>query len=86
MRAYPSEKSFELETKNSDVGESTYSLDATLEGDDLSISFNHKYIHECFQSINSDSIVFKFAGVGKPVVISGVTDKSFTYLVMPMNK
>jgi DNA polymerase-3 subunit beta len=82
----PKTKEFSLKTKNSDVGENTHNLDATIEGDSLTINFNQKYIVDCFQSIESDSISLLFNGLNRPMVIHPATDKSFTYLVMPMNR
>jgi len=82
----PKNKNFKISTKNMDVGENTSNLDAVLKGDDLIISFNFKYIIDCFQSIDSDSITLSFSDNSKPMVIRGVSDKSFLYLVMPMNK
>ena len=69
-----------------DVGENTSNLDAVMKGEDLVISFNYKYIIDCFQSIDSDSLSLSFFDSSKPMVIRGVSDKSFLYLVMPMNK
>ncbi len=86
FRAIPGEKLFELTTKNSVVGENHNSLDAVLKGEDLSVSFNYKYIIDCFQSIHSDSLSLSFQGLGKPVLIRGVSDRTFSYIVMPMNK
>jgi DNA polymerase III subunit beta len=86
MKIIPGEKLFELTTKNSDIGENHNTLDAVLEGEDLTVSFNYKYIMDCFQSIESDSVVLSFTGLGKPVAIRGVGDKTFLYIVMPMNK
>jgi DNA polymerase III sliding clamp (beta) subunit (PCNA family) len=59
---------------------------ATITGEEIEINFNHKYIIDCFQSIDSDSVSLSFNGLNKPMVIKGVSDKSFTYLVMPMNR
>ncbi len=86
MRIHPSKKFFELKTKNSDVGENINKMDSALSGEDIDINFNHKYIIDCFQSIDSDSISLHFNGLSKPLIIRGVSDKSFMYLVMPMNK
>ena len=86
MTIHPSKKLFELKTRNSDVGENVNKLDAALSGEDIDINFNYKYIVDCFQSIESDSVSLKFNGLNKAVVIRGVSDKSFMYLVMPMNK
>jgi DNA polymerase-3 subunit beta len=86
MKAFPSKKAFTIATKNSDVGEYTNSIDSSITGQDVDINFNHKYIADCFQSIDTDSIVLSISGANKPLVLKGVSDKSFTYLVMPMNR
>ncbi|MDB5259674.1 MAG: polymerase subunit beta, polymerase subunit beta protein [Candidatus Taylorbacteria bacterium] len=82
----PKTKEFSLKTKNADVGENTHNLEATIEGDAITINFNYKYITDCFQSIDSDSITLLFNGLNRPMVMHPATDKSFTYLVMPMNR
>ncbi len=82
----PKNKMFKISTKNMDVGENTSSIDAVLKGEDINISFNYKYITDCFQSIDADSITLTFSDTNRPMVIQGVSDKSFLYLVMPMNK
>src|SRR3989338_815538 len=86
LKVIPDEKLFELTTKNSDVGENHYTLDSVMKGDEITLGFNHKYIADCLNSIDSDSITLSFVGPGKPVMIKGVSDKSFLYIVMPMNR
>ncbi|MFO0718603.1 MAG: DNA polymerase III subunit beta [Candidatus Paceibacterota bacterium] len=86
IKAIPSKKIFEIQTKNSDVGDNTNKIDAVFNGEDVDINFNYKYIVDCLQSIDSDSVSLGFSGSSKPVVIKGVSDKSFLYLVMPMNR
>ncbi len=80
------EKIFKVVTKNMDVGENTNSIDAVIKGEDLVISFNYKYIMDCFQSIEGDSISLSFSDQNRAMILRGVSDKSFMYLVMPMNK
>lgn len=82
----PSKKICRVTAKNPEVGESVTDLDAVMEGDDLDISFNIKYISDVFQSLNADSVCLSFSGSAKPLVIKGVGNTSFLYLVMPMNK
>lgn len=86
IKVSPKEKSLEIRSKNANVGENVNKLAATVEGEEIEINFNHKYIIDCFQSIDSDTISLSFNGLNKPMVIRGVSDKSFTYLVMPMNR
>ncbi|MDB5254092.1 MAG: Beta sliding clamp [Parcubacteria group bacterium] len=82
----PLKKKFEIETKNSNIGQNTYAIQAAIEGEELEINVNHKYFTDCFQSIPADSVDVKFAGQARPIVIDGVGDKTFMYLVMPMNR
>jgi DNA polymerase-3 subunit beta len=82
----PKNKIFELSSQNNDIGENKTYLDAVLSGEDIEISFNYKYFFDCFQSINSDSISIKLNQSLKPLVVRGVGDNSFSYLIMPMNK
>ena len=86
LKLSPKAKNFEIESKNSTVGESTHAVEAVLEGEDISINVNHRYFTDCFQSITTDSISLNFSGQAKPIIIQGVGDTSFLYLVMPMNQ
>ncbi len=82
----PKEKSCDISTKNPDVGENVNKLDASLEGEDIQMSFNYKYVIDCFQSLEGDSLTLEFSSSARPMVVRGVGDSSFTYLAMPMNK
>jgi DNA polymerase-3 subunit beta len=86
IKVLPKDKVLEIKSKNSNVGENVNKLSATVSGEEIEINFNHKYIIDCFQSIDSDTVSLSFNGLNKPMVIRGISDKSFTYLVMPMNR
>ncbi|MEK7471209.1 MAG: DNA polymerase III subunit beta [Patescibacteria group bacterium] len=86
LKISPKEKVFELSSSNNDIGENKTYLDAVLKGEIIELSFNYKYFLDCFQSINTDSVSIKLSGVSRPIVISAVSDSSFTYLIMPMNR
>src|SRR5665213_2047438 len=57
-----------------------------VSGEDVDINFHIGYLSECLSSIQSDSITLTFAGIGRPLVIKGVSDASFLYLVRPLNR
>lgn len=82
----PEQDSFVVSSRNNDKGENENAVAATSTGESLEINFNYRYILDCAASLQSDSVVMKFAGMHKPLVIRGVSDASFTYLVMPMNR
>ncbi|OGI66394.1 DNA polymerase III subunit beta [Candidatus Nomurabacteria bacterium RIFCSPLOWO2_02_FULL_40_10] len=86
MKVAPKEKVFELSSANNDIGENKTSLDATITGENIELGFNYKYFLDCFPSITTDSVSIKFSGAGSPLVVSPVSDTSFIYLIMPMNR
>jgi DNA polymerase-3 subunit beta len=77
---------FELSSKNTTVGENNTTLEATLSGDPITLNINYKYLLDCFQSMYEDSVVIELTEANRPLVVKGVTDKSFLYLIMPMNR
>jgi len=82
----PKDKVFEIETKNSDIGENSSFISGSFSGEDVLANFNYKYILDCFQSIGADSISLELSGNNKPMIIRGIGDPSFMYLIMPMNR
>lgn len=79
-------KTFTIQAASPQVGETYEELDAVIEGEDVTMHFNAKYILDALSVVASDSVSFKFSGHGKPLVLSEIPEKGFTYLVMPMNK
>ena len=79
-------KSVIIESKNNDVGSSVSSIDAVISGETIEVSFNLKYFLDVFQAITSDSVSISFTETNKPIIIRGINDSSFLYLLMPTNK
>jgi DNA polymerase III subunit beta len=86
LKINPKEKIFELSSSNNEVGENKTFLDAALTGEEVELGFNYKYFLDCFTSISTDSVSIKLSSAQSPIVISPVSDTSFTYLIMPMNR
>lgn len=72
-------------SNNNEVGEQEYSLHATITGEPIEVHMNQRYLVEGLSTIKSDSVVFLLTK-GRPLIVRGTTDTSFTYLVMPMNR
>jgi DNA polymerase-3 subunit beta len=75
-----------LSARNADVGESSEVLPVAASGDTIELSFNHRYLQAPLPLMTTESITLSAAGIGRPLVIRGVGDTSFLYLVMPMNQ
>jgi DNA polymerase-3 subunit beta len=80
------DKKITLSAHNSDVGESAEAIPASSTGDSVELSFNHRYLIAPLSLITSESITLSASGIGRALVIRGVGDASFLYLVMPMNQ
>lgn len=75
-----------VSSQNNDVGHTTDTVQAQIEGEELTLSFNQQYVVDPLSHITADSLRLSFAGVGRPMVMTAVNDQSTRYLVMPMNK
>lgn len=81
----PQKHVFEVSSHNKELGKNTTRLEATTSGEKSTTHFNHKYILDCIQAVPVDSLSLSLNGPGKPLVVRGVGDESFLYLVMPLN-
>jgi len=86
LKIQPRESVCEIISQNSDVGENTARLEATLQGEELELNFNAKYLLDCFSALTADSVSLQFNGKSRPIIVSGVGDGTFRYLIMPLNR
>lgn len=82
----PSAKTFTANAKSGEVGETSANISAALKGEEVGVNLNYRFLFDVFQSIATDSISMLFLGPSRPIIIKGIGDTSFTYLVMPLNK
>ncbi len=82
----PAEKALLLTSRNPEVGEQVSTIRATIAGEELTMSFNGRYLADSLQAITGESIRICINGAGKPIIIKNTADESFLYLVMPMNR
>ncbi|MGB0925423.1 MAG: DNA polymerase III subunit beta, partial [Minisyncoccia bacterium] len=78
--------SLTLNSRNTDVGENSTDIDAVIEGEDIEMYLNHRYLTDSFAALGGDSIHISFTEKNRPFVIRSVGDNSFLYLIMPMNR
>lgn len=76
-----------LNAENMDIGAATEEIQATLKGEEgFSIKINSRYFEEFLNNIQDTSVVVKFTAQNKPIIIQGLQDAYYTYLVMPSYK
>jgi DNA polymerase III subunit beta len=81
-----SDNAITLSSQSIESGATTESIHATTHGGEIRLNFNQRYIAEILGHITDESMMCKFAGIGRPMIITNVHDASLRYLVMPMNK
>ena len=74
----------EINSQDSELGESNQFLKAQIEGNNLKVSFNWKFIIDGLQQIKSSEISFEFQGSEGPAIMRGVGDDTYLYMVMPI--
>ena len=79
-------KNVEIKSENQDAGKMDENIKASIEGEDLVVNLNHKYISDFVSSINSEKISIELTTPQKPIIFRGVNLNNYTYLVMPMNR
>lgn len=82
----PKKNIFSLFARNADIGESSETLTARINGSALDLSFNHRYLSAVLSLTNAESLSLLAAGIGRPLIIKGIGDTSLLYLVSPMNQ
>ncbi len=82
----PANKTCSLSSKNSDIGEQKTVITGAIKGDKIEVLLNYRYISEVLNIIGSDSISIECSEVNKPIVVKGIGESGFLYLMMPMNR
>lgn len=70
-------------SSNSETGYLNENLNAYVDGDDLEISFNSRYLIEALKVIEAKDIEFKFSGNLSPAIITE-NNENYIYLVLPL--
>ncbi len=69
---------------NSDMGKIEETVSTELEGKELKIAMNGKFLLDAVKALTEENIVLSFNMPNSPFTIENAEDKRFQYLVMPM--
>ena len=81
----PKDKKCTFFAENGDRGEQTVEVEGALTGEPITVYVNARYILDMMSIITTDSISFSLMNQ-KPIILKGVGDQNFLYLVMPINR
>lgn len=71
-------------TSMSELGDVLEELDITLEGDDIEIAFNARYISDVIKNVDDECCTLSMNTNVSPCVISPVNGDDYLYLVLPV--
>ena len=71
-------------TSKTSVGSVDESVRILLEGKDVTIALNSKYVSECIAAVTDEKIRIGLNGAVSPCVITPVTGEEFLYLILPV--
>ena len=73
-----------ISANTSEVGSSEASVSAEIEGADIQIAFNSRYLLDVLGLVGSDKVAMGFNGPLSPGVVKPAGKDDYTYVIMPV--
>jgi DNA polymerase III subunit beta len=68
-----------------EVGDNAGEIDASVEGGEIEIAFNGRYLRDALEALDSPQVGLEISGKSLPGVLKPVGDKNgYLYVIMPM--
>ena len=71
-------------TSNTEIGRSYDEVPCDIDGQNLEIAFNPRYMIEALRAIEEDKVVLRFTTPLSPCTLRGVESDAFKYLILPL--
>ena len=84
LRISPKNNKIEVLSQSPDLGEYKSFFTGDIKGDDLSISFNHRFLIDGISEIKKDELSFELTDEDGPAALSPLGDKDYLYIIMPI--
>lgn len=84
FKVNPKNQEIEIFSQNPDLGEYRSSFLGKIKGQEITISFNWRFLIDGLLNIKSPEVIFELNGEDGPGVLKPVGDQSYIYVVMPI--
>ncbi len=74
----------QITSNNPDIGKASESLPIELQGNEIEIAFNARYIMDILKNIDADTIVFSLNTALSPASIKPQDDEEYIYIITPV--
>jgi DNA polymerase-3 subunit beta len=68
-----------------EIGQNMGELDATVEGEQMEIAFNGRYVIDMLNVIGTDQVTLEATNPSRPGILKPVGDDNLVYVIMPMH-
>jgi DNA polymerase III subunit beta len=67
-----------------DVGDAEGGVEASVEGEGVTIAFNARYLTEALQNLDGNQLALEFSGPLSPGVLKPIDDADYVHVIMPV--
>lgn len=80
------DQTVQIKAANVQLGQNTTTQTAKVEGEDVTITFNYRYILDGLQTMVGNEVRFLANSTMSPGLFQAVTDERFVYIIMPIKQ
>jgi DNA polymerase-3 subunit beta len=71
-------------TSNTEIGRSYDEVPCDIDGKDLEIAFNPRYLIDALRAIDEEKVVLRFTAPLSPLILRGAESDAYKYLILPL--
>jgi len=86
MTFLPDKNEIVIMSTNSGLGENVTTLAGEVEGEEVEIVFNYRYLLDGLNSLQSEKVVIKLNNQGAPGIFIPENEEDYLYVVMPIRQ
>ena len=75
----------EISAQSEETGSNETVVDATIEGEQILVAFNVRFLREVLDVIHSPNVALETTAAASPGTIRPVGDDNFLHVIMPMH-
>jgi len=80
------EKKLEIRTTNDSGNNLVWVSPQSVSGEPVAVSLNLKYLLDGLTAFTDEQIILRFNGAQKPIMLTGLSDATLVYLIMPIKR
>jgi len=86
MTIIPTKNEVVILSTNSGLGENMTNIQADIEGEEVEIVFNYRYLLDGLNNLQSEQVIIKTSNQGAPGVFVPDNKEGYLYIVMPIRQ